>query len=327
MKKISMWAALAGAAILVYVIAHMKLAVLLSQLRAVRMALPIILGLSFCRLLLQTKAWLQVLRNEGSRVAPGELMGIRLASQSLAYLTMLGALISEPMKIKLLQAPVDKAVTATLVDDAIYWATSSLSGLVGCACIVLLTPHTGRFVASTVMILVFSGFLIFITRQVPTLSLICDRFGGKEPSWLRRAASVERAVREYRAEQPTLVKKMFAIDLLCQLLLTFEVIAVLGCLQISIHPTTALTIDGLTRMTKMLSCWIPARLGADEAGAISAFSVAGLSPVLGLTLALTRRSRDLLWAVCGMAWLALRSRNSSQTISEDQLLNHGEAPL
>ena len=327
MKRLSMLAAVLGAAILVFVIAHMKLAVFVSQLRAVRAALPIVLGLSFCRLLLQTAAWLQVLRKEGIRVGPGDLLGIRLASQSLGYLTMLGALISEPMKVKLLQGPVDRAATATLVDDAVYWTTSALFGLIGCACIVLLTAHTRQFVASTVMILVFCGFLVFVTRRMPALSLICDRLQGREPSWLRRAASVERAVREYRMEQPTLVRQMFAIDLLCQLLLTFEVIAVLWSLQLPIHPTAALSIDGFTRITKMASCWIPARLGADEAGAISAFSVAGLSPMLGLTLALTRRSRDLLWAVGGIAWLALRPRSSSLTKDEDRILNQGEASL
>jgi hypothetical protein len=242
----------------------------------------------------------------------------------MGYLTMLGALISEPMKIKLLQAPVDKATTATLVDDAVYWTTSALCGLVGCGFIALLTQHTGRFVASSVMILVFSGFLLFITRRTPLLSLVCRRFKGMGPSWLMRSAGIEKAVREYRTKQPILIRRIFGIDLLCQLLLTSEVVAVLWSLHLPIHPVTAFAIDGLTRIAKLVSGWIPARLGADEAGAISAFSVAGFSPILGLTLALTRRSRDLLWSVFGIVWLAWRSRNSSQTENQDQLLNQGE---
>lgn len=327
MKRLSMLGALAGGLILVYVIAHASLSALTSQLRAVRIAVPIVLGLSFCRLLLQTTAWLQVLRKEGSAVGAGELLGIRLASQSMGYLTTLGALISEPMKVKLLQGSIDRAATATLVDDAVYWTTSALSGLIGCICIVLITAHTGRFVACTVMILVFSVFLVFITRRTSALSLICDRFKGREPSWLRRASNIEKAVRDYRIEKPSLVGKIFAIDLLCQMLLTLEVLAVLWSLRLPIHPTAALSIDGFTRITKMVSCWIPARLGADEAGAISAFGVAGLAPILGLTLALTRRSRDLLWSVCGIAWLAWRSRKPSHSKNQDHVLNHGEASL
>jgi len=327
MKRLSLLAVLVGGSILVWVIGHAGLSGLMSQLRALRIALPIVLGLGFCRLQLQTTAWLQVLRKEGSMVDRGELLGIRLASQSMGYLTMLGALISEPMKVKLLQGSIDEVATATLVDDAVYWTTSALSGLLGCACIVLLTAHTGRFLASSLMILLFCGFLVFVSRRMPALSLICHRLKGSGPPWLRRAANIEKAARDYRIKHPALVRKMFVIDLLCQVLLTLEVVAVLWSLRLPIHPTAALSIDGMTRITKMVSCWIPARLGADEAGAISAFDVAGLMPILGLTLALTRRSRDLLWAVCGIAWLAWRSRNASQVKAQDHVLNHREVSI
>ena len=327
MKRLSLLAALVGGSILVWVIWHTGLSAFMGEFRALRMALPIVFGLSFCRLQLQTTAWLQVLRKEGSIVARGELLGIRLASQSMGYLTTLGALISEPMKVRLLQGSIDKAATATLVDDAVYWTTSALSGLIGCACIVQLTAHTGRFIASSLMILLFFGFLVFISRRMPALSLICHRLKGSGPPWLLHAANIERAAREYRIKQPSLIRKMFAIDLLCQVLLTLEVVAVLWSLRLPIHPTAALSIDGMTRITKMASCWIPARLGADEAGAISAFGVAGLMPILGLTLALTRRSRDLLWAMCGIAWLVWRSRNPSEAKDQDHVLNQREVSI
>jgi hypothetical protein len=67
----------------------------------------------------------------------------------------------------------------------------------------------------------------------------------------------------------------------------------------------------MTRALKMISGWIPARLGSDEGGAISAFALTGLSPLLGLSLALTRRTRDLLWALIGIVWLAWNSRKLS----------------
>src|ERR1700757_2249566 len=117
MKRLSLLAALVGGSILVWVIWHTGLSALMGEFRALRIALPIVLGLSFCRLQLQTTAWLQVLKKEGSTVDRSELLGIRLASQSMGYLTTLGALISEPMKVKLLQGSIDRAATATLVDD------------------------------------------------------------------------------------------------------------------------------------------------------------------------------------------------------------------
>jgi hypothetical protein len=100
---------------------------------------------------------------------------------------------------------------------------------------------------------------------------------------------------------------MFWIDVACQLLTVSEVAVVVWSLRLPIHLVTVLAIEGITRALKMLSGWIPARLGADEGGAMSAFLAAGLSPISGLTLALTRRIRDLLWALIGLAWLVWRS--------------------
>jgi len=72
-----------------------------------------------------------------------------------------------------------------------------------------------------------------------------------------------------------------------------------------------MAIEGVTRSLKLASGWVPARVGFDEGGAISAFAVVGLSPMRGLGLALTRRVRDLLWALMGILWLAWNTRRLS----------------
>jgi hypothetical protein len=111
---------------------------------------------------------------------------------------------------------------------------------------------------------------------------------------------------------------MFWIDVACQALITSEVVVVLWSLHLPIHFFTILGIEGVTRGLKMLSGWIPARLGSDEGGAISAFALTGLSPMLGLALALTRRVRDLLWALIGIVWLAWNSRPRERSQNSDQ---------
>jgi hypothetical protein len=66
-------------------------------------------------------------------------------------------------------------------------------------------------------------------------------------------------------------------------------------------------IEGASRAIKIMAGWMPARVGADESGIAGAFLAFGLSPASGLTLALARRSRDLLAALIGLSWLALRA--------------------
>jgi hypothetical protein len=104
---------------------------------------------------------------------------------------------------------------------------------------------------------------------------------------------------------------MFWIGVFCQLLIASEVVIVLWSMHLPIHLFSVMAIEGVTRVLKMASGWIPARVGSDEGGAISAFGVVGLSPMLGLGLALTRRVRDLLWALIGIVWLAWKSRRMS----------------
>src|SRR5438309_8061059 len=62
MRKAALLAALVGAALFAWVIQHMGLSAILQQLKALRFALPILIALSLCRLLLQTVAWSTALK-------------------------------------------------------------------------------------------------------------------------------------------------------------------------------------------------------------------------------------------------------------------------
>ena len=310
MKKGPLIVALVGAAIFAWVITHIGLPAILQQLAGVRAALPIVLVMSLCRLLLQTSAWSQALRDQGISVSPGTLMGVRLASQSMGYLTVLGPALSEPLKIRLLRAPVEATMTATFLDDGVYWFTATLMGIAGWLCLPLVAVHGAKVGPAALAIVLLTAILVFMLRQKPALFALVRRLGNRAPHWLVRAAILEESLRNYRLERPTVVNRMFWTDVTCQLLVAAEVAVVLRSLHLPVHFLAVLAIDGITRGLKLVTGWIPARLGSDEGGAISAFAVAGFSPVLGLALALTRRVRDLLWALIGLCWLVCKSRQA-----------------
>lgn len=294
----------------IWVIAHVGIPDMLGQLKAMRVALPIVLVLSAARLLLQTFTWSASLKGEDVFVITSKLIGVRLASQAMGYLTVFGPIISEPMKIKLLGTASEPTITATLLDDGVYWFTSGLLAISGIASLPLVMGHGRTYHwIPTVFVLVLVVIIIF--RQTPILSGFVRGRRTRPPSWLARAEALESSIRTYRLNQPELVRQMFWIDTACQVLTGFEVVVVLWGLHLPIHFVAVLAIEGMTRTLKMISGWIPARLGSDEGGAISAFALTGLSPTLGMSLALTRRIRDLLWALGGIAWLSWNSRKSS----------------
>jgi hypothetical protein len=309
-RKTHLIAPVVAAVAFAWVIAHVGLPTMMEQAKAMRVALPIVLALSLLRLFLQTANWSESLKGEDVSVGITKLMGVRLASQSMGYLTVLGPLISEPMKVKLLGTSGEPTITATFLDDGVYWFTSALLAIAGIVSLPLVGFH-GRAYHSIPAVLVFGFAVVIIRRHTPILSGVVRALGTRHPTWLARAERIEASIREYRLNQPSLVRRMFWIDIACQVLLAAEVVVVLLSLHLPVHFGAVLAIEGMTRAWKMISGWIPARLGSDEGGAISAFALTGLSPLLGLSLALTRRSRDLLWALIGIAWLAWNSRKLS----------------
>jgi Lysylphosphatidylglycerol synthase TM region len=307
-----------GAALFAWVLVHAGPSAIIHQLKALRVALPIVVALSLVRLQLQTLSWSAALKNEGLEISMTRLMGIRLASQGMGYLTVFGPIVSEPMKINLLRTPVASTATATFLDNGVYWFTTILIGIAGCLSISLMRTQVGTSVFA--LSIVFGLLMLFIVRRKSVLSSITRALGKRSPSWLNQAERIESTIRELRVQKPELVGRMFWLDLACQLLLVLEVAVVLWSLRLPFHLMTVFAIEGLTRAVKMMTGWVPARLGADESGAMSAFAASGLSPAFGLTLALTRRARDLSWALVGLAWLAWRSRVPKENNTERQTL-------
>jgi hypothetical protein len=309
-RKTHFIAPIVAAVAFAWVIAHVGLPTVMEQAKAMRVALPIVLALSLLRLFLQTATWSAALKGEHVSVGITKLIGVRLASQSMGYLTVLGPLISEPMKVKLLGTSSQPTITATFLDNGVYWFTSTMLAIAGIVSVSLVGVH-GRAYHLIPAVLVLGVAVVMIRRRTPILCGLVRALGTRHPTWLARAERIETSIREYRLNQPALVRRMFWLDIACQVLLATEVVVVLLSLHLPVHFGAVLAIEGMTRTFKMVSGWIPARLGSDEGGAVSAFALTGFSPLLGLSLALTRRSRDLLWALIGIVWLAWNSRKLS----------------
>jgi len=308
MKRIQLIVAFAALVLFAWAIAHVGLKTIVAQLKAMRVALPIVMALSALRLFLQSTTWSASLKGGNVAVNTRTLIGVRLASQSMGYLTVLGPVISEPMKIKLLGTSSEPTIAATFLDTGVYWFTSALVAISGIVCLPIIASHGAAYHwVPGILALAFAVFTI--TRRNPILAGVARSLGSRAPSWLSRAEKFERSIRTYRLEQPALVSRMFWTGTACQLLIASEVLVVLWSLHLPIHFFAVMAIEGVTRALKLASGWVPARVGCDEGGAISAFAVAGLSPMNGLGLALTRRVCDLLWALMGILWLAWNTCN------------------
>jgi hypothetical protein len=155
--------------------------------------------------------------------------------------------------------------------------------------------------------LILAAGLFVIARAKLRLSPVADSLRTRCPRWLKKGKQIEVALGQFEIQYPSSIRRMFLLDVVCQVLLAAKVVFILWFLKIPLHLATVLGIEGAPRAIKIMAGWMPARIGADESGMAGAFLAFGLSPASGLTLALARRSRGLLAALIGLGWLALSS--------------------
>jgi len=65
-------------------------------------------------------------------------------------------------------------------------------------------------------------------------------------------------------------------------------------------------LDTFNRIINVVFRWLPGRVGVDEYSTRRLAPVVGVSPVAGVTLALVRKGRMLVWAAVGLALMARR---------------------
>lgn len=83
---------------------------------------------------------------------------------------------------------------------------------------------------------------------------------------------------------------------------------------------TALSLDALTTLIKGGTFFVPGSIGAQEAGTLILLRVYGYSDVTGMTFALLRRVRELIWIGVGAGCLAFMIRKERLSERTNQSL-------
>lgn len=69
---------------------------------------------------------------------------------------------------------------------------------------------------------------------------------------------------------------------------------------------TVIVLEGAGRVVNTMGQFVPGRMGVSEASSALVAGTLGLTPAFGLSLALARRARSLIWAIVGLSLLVLR---------------------
>jgi hypothetical protein len=202
---------------------------------------------------------------------------------------------------------VAEGIAAGAVERAIYNGTAAV--LVGAVMLGLLADlHPLAFVlglAATVAGLAVAVRLWRTRERQPR------RGADRPPSESGPAAStrtlhiaaVREAVRDLWRERRSVLPAVAIFCLLQHALLVVEAFLMLRALGAEPTLWTVLVFEAVTKIVNTAGMFVPGRLGVSEGGSALLASALGFAASHGLSLALMRRVRALIWAAVGLALL------------------------
>jgi hypothetical protein len=241
-----------------------------------------------------------------------------LVGDAVGNLTPLGLLASEPTKVLLVRdrLSVVNAVASVAAENAFYVASVLVMITAGALAFfsVARVPQVLAGVARATLVAAVAGGVIavWVMRRQPA---VLTRLANALPALTgRRATSADR-LREIEVHFYALLKwpvarmaRVLFWEALFHIGAVAEVFIVLRVVSSGASLAQAFILETTGRLIVVVFKFVPYRLGVDEAGAALVARALALDPTAGVTLALVRRIRILVWNGVGLLFLASRRR-------------------
>jgi glycosyltransferase 2 family protein len=294
-------AAFCGLLLFAYAVRSAGVSEILVGVRRVGWGLLAIVVIAGLRFALRAQAWRLCMRR-GVRLPFARAFSVFVAGDAVGNLTPLGRVASEPAKVLLTRHRLATAesITSLAVDNLIYAASAVTMIAFGVAVMLVSVPlpFEWREAAALSLVLLIAAALVAIRLMRGTWS--AER--GARPAWRERLAAVRESVRGSSAEHPARFRWAFALDLGFHALAVLEVFLVLGWLLSDRSPTLtqAVVFEALNRLVTIAFNFVPFRVGVDEALSGALAPVLTVDAATGVTLAVIRKARNLIWTGIGL---------------------------
>jgi hypothetical protein len=270
---------------------------------------------------LQAAGWRLMLPRE-HRPPWSESIASTVAGDALGYVTWAGPITGEPVRALLTRhsVPVAAGIAAGAVERGLYNATALVLVL---ATLFLLAIDVWPPLAGWMLTASVAGSVAAVAWRRAH-----RRRGAKsaahDDGHLSQPGSVPRAPRSpflhafcelWRIRRGVLP----FVVLLClaqHALLVYEAHLLLGVLTGGTSIRTALVFEAVTKIVNTVGAVVPGRIGISEGGSALLADVLGFSASHGLSLALMRRVRALIWTAAGLTllpWQEARARRAGRS--------------
>jgi hypothetical protein len=321
--------AIAGAALFVWSIRAAGPSVVLEDVSRLGVGFIVVLLLGGVRQFIRTLAWRCCLESP-DRLPLGVAFLACVAGDSLGNVTPFGFLISEPSKIVLTRRYVTptESVAALTVENLLYSATVVVLLLSGTAAMLssfsVATPL--RFVSVSVLAataaLAIGGLWVLRSRKplVSSLGRLAVRHRVATRYLKPRVAQVEeveRRVFDFAGRYREKVLFVLGLEIVFHAIAVVEIWLVLSLIiGTPASILAAFVLEYVNRCITIAFQFIPMWLGVDEAGTGLVASALRLGSATGVSVALARKGRTLIWTAVGMCVLAHKGLSVRSTVRE-----------
>jgi hypothetical protein len=283
----------------------------------------VVLVISAVRPLVRAVAWTRCFEG-GVRLRVRDALKAYVAGDALGSLTPLGMVVSEPAKAAFVRdrVPVVASISALAVENLFYMLSVALFIFAGTAALLLSFPLNSklRFASYAtlvvVAVVVFTGYLV-VRRQWRFISgaLAALERRGVARAFVaargERVRAVEARIYGFYENNRARFIPILALEGCFHLAGVAEVYATLYFI-LDQPPAfrelalAAFVLESVNRVINVIFKFVPMRVGVDEAGTGLITKVLKFGTTAGVTLAIIRKARVMVWTAIGVAVLVRR---------------------
>jgi hypothetical protein len=311
-----------GVGLLVWQIQQVGLVHIRESLSRVGWGFLVILALSFIRFALRSLAWTTII---GERVSLAAVIAATISGDAIGNITPLSLIVSEPAKSMYLRddVPVARSFAALTAENFFYSVSVALFIVLGIAALLARFVVDDRQVrlaailALALMIAVLGAALWIAWKKPAFASVGLHRLPMlKLDGLIARVRELEEKTYSFSKQTHGRLGTVIACEIAFHIVSFAESYYTLWLITGVSAPVAAFVLDTFNRIINVVFRWLPGRVGVDEYGTTRLAPIVGFSPVVGVTLALVRKGRMLVWAAVGLALMARRGLSVRRMASE-----------
>ena len=317
-----------GVALLVWLVHRLGLASLIEDVSRLGWRIALVVALGGIAHVAKALAWRLALPPDENNITFLHFFKLRLASEAIGQLGILGQAFGEGLRVSALgsDVPISSRLSSVAIDRGLFVVTGAIVVLVGLVSAPFSLNLAQRWllyarVFAVGLIILLLALFFAIQKRWPVLSCSA-RFSqrlGCCRAWLvereHLITSIENRLFSFHRDSPRAFWASLGLNVLTHIASLCEIYVVLLLMGFNIGILGSLVFEALTKLVNVIGLLNPGNVGTYEGGNVLIARMFSLSSDTGLILAVARRIRSIFWA--GIGSVCLLKLNKNRYVSQE----------